>query len=234
MSRFVSRYLLLFVFVFLLLALAACVSVTSTATPTPTATATPPEPMAEAWGAAVSAPAAAAGDPVLSLFPLNSEPWAHENFDLFDGAVQGDTEGRVLLALEESEAISGTYVLYTSLPIADAEAWYEYSWFASENGDEGPQIALGPGLPISRTVSFTPDESDAILADSYAHLDDVGWNQSRVRRMILQIVPGEYRLAIIECLPGQECDGSPASTDPFRGWCNRCSRRWCSGCRRFF
>lgn len=259
MSRFYSRYLLLFVFACLLLALAACAPTVFPAFMCPTATfsapvicptaaptggvgpteitaepptpkpSTPEPPLSTDWGVAVSVQAAGGSD--LKLFEVTDQMWYYDKFDRFDGAIQGDTEGRVLLALEESKAISGTYVLYTALPITDAQTWYEYAWFAAESVGEVPEIALGSGLPISRTVSFTPDESDTILGDSYLHLADVGWDKSQVRRLLVQTGPGKYRLAFTECLPGDTCDGSSVPPDAPCRWCRkfgfRFCKRWC-------
>lgn len=247
-----AKRLLLFVPLGLLLALAACASGGSSTTvpaaptvcPTPVPAESPVCPTPAPASASTSETPTAAGVAVqqqdaagsdLRLFELTVKPWVYPTFDLFLAAVQPSTPGQVVLALQESETMTGTYVLYygSGLPVVDAKTWYEYAWYAAEDGGEGPQIALGPELQISDTVSFLVDTAHTTLGASYTRLNAAGWTRSQVRRMLVRTGAGEYQLAILECPPGETCDGSSASTDPFCGWCSRCSRRWCRGCRRF-
>ncbi len=228
MSRFVSRYLLLFVFAFLLLALAACVPTEFPRIMCPAAKPTP-EPVVEAWGAAVLAPAAAAN---LHLLAIADELLVYQSFDVLSGDMPDGTAAEAVLALEESAATPGSYVLYTALPITDAASWHEYAWFAGEEASLGSEIALSDGLPISSTVSYSLDGSDGTLGASYGLLSFAGWNSTQTRRLLLRDAAGAYQLILLECPPGEDCQGSPAPGNQFCGWCNRCSRRWCSPCRR--
>lgn len=241
MFRRHATYLLPIVLTGLLLVVVACYpatplpekrpgpSVTVTSTVAPGATPTPPMP--EVWGAAVLEQTADSAN--LRMLSVIAKPLAYGSFDLFSGEVPDDTKSQVVLALGESADSPGTPVLYASLPITDAVAWHEYSWFAAADGSEGPQIALGPTLPISGTIPSQLGSNERALGDSYRRLDQAGWDSSRARRLLLRDEEGQYQLVLLGCLPGQECDGSPAPGDSFCSWCDSCNSGWCMSCKRF-
>jgi hypothetical protein len=239
MSRRHTAYLAL-VLTGLLLAIVACVAAPSPKmTPDPSAVATstvapatnpPALPIPEDAGVAVLEQYAGSSD--LRLLPVAAKPLAYGSFDLFSGEVPDDTESQIVLALVESADSSGTHLLYSVLPVTNATVWHEYGWFAAADGSAGSQIALGPGLPISRTISEL-GSNEGTLGDSYRRLDQAGWDSSRARRLLLRDAEGQYQLILLGCLPGDECDGSPAPGDSFCDWCDRCSSGWCMWCKKY-
>ncbi len=175
MSRYQAKCLLLMVLGGLLLVVVACYPPTplpepspgQTVTITPTVappTTTPAPPIPEALGVAVLEQDT--GSSNLRLLAVTAKPLAYDGYDFFSGEVSDDTESQVVLALVESADSSGSHMLYSALPITNAVAWHEYSWFAAADSAAGPQIALAPTLPISGTIPSQLGSNERTLGDT--------------------------------------------------------------------